>query len=72
VAHSVFYIIAKDPQVQHVATQMHEAPVQKHRGKRGQYRVYPGQLRRQLCLVKDHGRNHTQRIQRRLLARAQR
>ena len=29
-AHGVLDVIAEDPQVEHVADQMHEAPVKKH------------------------------------------
>ena len=30
--HGVFDVVSKDPQVQHVAYEMHETPVQEHAG----------------------------------------
>ncbi len=32
VAHDVLDVVAEDPEVEHVAAQMHEARVQEHRG----------------------------------------
>jgi len=46
-AQFIFYIIAKDPEVEHIASQMENAPVEEHTGEEGnqnRYVVLVGEL----------------------------
>ena len=71
VPHGIFDVVAKNPQVQHVAAQVHESAVQKHRRKRRQHRVHPFEVRYQPRVVQDDGGNDPQCVDRRFLTRAQ-
>ena len=49
VAHRVFDVVAENPEIEHVAEQVHEAPVQKHRGDDGE----PGRHRHHVGLAPE-------------------
>ena len=71
-SHDVFNVVAKDPQVQHVAAQMHESAVQEHRRKWRQHRIHPLKLRDQPRVIKNDRRDHAECINSGFLARAER
>ena len=70
-SHSIFNVVAEDPQVKHVSAKMHPAAVEKHGGEGRQRRIDPTKAGGQLGVIKNHRRNHAQRVKRCLLPRPQ-
>ena len=66
--HGVFHIVAENPQIEHVARQMHEPAVQEHGSEKGHARRDDGQFRRQGRLTQQNRRNHAQGIDGHLIA----
>ena len=64
--HAVFDVVAEDPEIEHVADQMHPAAMHEHRSENGERRRYDLQFRRELLSAEQHGRNDAQRIDRTL------
>src|SRR5690606_7840486 len=62
VAHAVLDIVAEDPQVQHVAEEVHEAAMHEHRGQRRQERRHDHELWGQLTKTEQDRWNHTERV----------
>ena len=66
--HGVFHIVAKNPQIEHVARQMHEPAMQEHGSENRQTCRDDRQFRRQGRLTQQHRRNHAQGIDGHLIA----
>jgi len=71
VPHDVFDVVAEDPEVEHVAAQMHEACVQEHRGQHG-YRGRHRRIAHHRARVKPLGRHRGVGQDEAFLSRAQR